>query len=242
MSENNEELYAYLSEGEENYYSCLYCGATFDTEEERDSHTFEKHMDTVEQKLREISELAEKHSETIDNWRDQKRKEFLLKISQERPQLLHEIQCSTHGEEMLDRMVEEDLFKRALKVKTLSSFDAMWLKHPKFEEVYEAEKNRQKSQEEYTYEHKDESTGQDEQTFEIPESPEAKKVLDKKTPVNKVRFQDGKLVLEPEYEPERLPRNIKYAGNKEELSDEEIHRKELLLVLTALMRKRKESN
>lgn len=234
-SENNEELYAYLSEGEENYYSCLYCGATFDTEEERDSHTFEKHMDTVEQKLREISELAEEHKETIDNWRDQKRKEFLLKISQERPQLLHEIQCSTHGEEMLDRMVEEDLFKRALKVKTLSSFEAMWLKHPKFEEVYEAEKRRLQ----YPYEHEDRSTGQSEETIEIPSSPESKKVLEKKTPVNRVSFKDGKLILEPEYEPERLPRNvIKYAGNREDLSDEDRRRKQMILVLSALIRKK----
>jgi hypothetical protein len=197
-------------------------------------------MDAVEQKLREISELAQEHSQTIQEWKDEKRKELLLKISQERPQLLHEIQTSPHADEMLDKMVAEDLFKRALKVKTLSSFDAMWLKHPKFDEVYQAEKNRQKSQEEYhPYEHKDQSTGQDEQTFEIPESPEAKKVLDKKTPVNKVSFKDGKLILEPEYEPERLPRNvIKYAGNREDLSDEDRQRLKTLLILQALMRKR----
>jgi len=160
---NNEE------NKDENFYRCLYCEAVFDTEEERDAHTFEKHMDTVEQKLSEITEklskVAEDHKEVIYNWKNQKRKEFLLQIASENPRLLHEIQTSPHADEMLDKMVEEDIFKRALRTETLSSFDAMWLKHPKFEEVYQASRSKPKHEPKTG-----DSTGQSEEFFESPDA------------------------------------------------------------------------
>lgn len=221
-------------------FSCPFCLRTdFECLEDLAQHIEIDHKYEIQETEEGLSKIAKENKEVLENWVTERKRELLLEIAEKNPRLLHEIQVSPHADEMLDKMVSEDLFKRALKVKTLSSFDAMWLKHPKFDEVYQAEKNRQKSQEEYTYEHKDGSTGQDEQTFEIPESPEAKKALDKKTPVNKVSFKDGKLVLTPEYEPERLPRNvIKYTGNREDLSDEDRQRLKTLLILQALMRKK----
>jgi hypothetical protein len=211
---NNEE--------EENYYPCQYCGAMYDSEDERDNHIFEKHMDAVEQKLSEMRNIAESNRETITSWKDEKRKEFLLKISQERPQLLHEIQCSPHSEEMLDKMVEEDLFKRALKIETLSSFDAMWLKHPRFEEIYKASRDKPEHQPQTG-----DSTGQSEQTIPMPESPEAKKILEKEYPVNKVSFRSGKLVLEPMSK-----------DSIEQLSEKD----KSIMILYSLLRNKKRSN
>ncbi len=123
-------------------------------------------MDAVEEKLGEISELAQEHKQTIQEWKDEKRKEFLLKISQERPQLLHEIQCSPHADEMLDKMVAEDLFKRALRTETLSSFDVMWLRHPRFEEIYKASREKPEHQPQTG-----DSTGQSEEFFESVSNP-----------------------------------------------------------------------
>jgi hypothetical protein len=219
-------------ENEENCFECQYCNLTFDSSDERDNHVFSTHYKEVEDNLAKIQHIAEEPSnkQTIQEWKDEKRKELLLKIATERPQLLHEIQTSPHADEMLSKLIEMDLFKQALRVETLSSFDAMWLKHPRFEEFYRASKEKPKH-------YSDPQSGQSEQTIPIDSpSAEADKVLEKKTPVNKVRFKDGELILEPEYEPERFPRNIKYAGNREDLSDRK--RLEVLLVLKALMRKR----
>jgi len=193
---NNEE------ETEENYYQCLYCGDTFDTEEERDAHTFENHMNAVEQKLREISELAQEHSQTIQEWKDEKRRELLLKISQERPQLLHEIQCSPHGDEILNREVEMELLRKALKTNTLTSFDAMWIKHPKFEEIYRADREKPEHQPQTG-----QSTGQEEEFFESPDA---------------------------------MIGSTKRTNVKENLTDEDRQKKQMVLVLTALLRKRKQ--
>jgi hypothetical protein len=228
MSNETEEII------EENFYSCLYCGAIFDTEDERDDHTFRMHMNEVEEKLSEIRSIGEQHSETISEWKAEKKKELLLRIATERPQLLHEIQCSPHSDEMLDKMVEEELFKTALNTKTLSSFDLMWIRHPKFEEVYKATKY------DYKQSHQpDAVSGQSDTTIPEPDSPSADKKLREKTPVNIVTFKDGKLILTPEYEPDRLPRNVKYAGNRENLSEEDRHKMEMILVLQALLRKKK---
>jgi hypothetical protein len=225
---NNED------EIEENYYQCLYCGCTFDSEDQRDDHTFRNHMREVEEKLGQIRSIGEENKETISEWKAEKKKELLLRIATERPQLLHEIQCSPHSDEMLDKMIEEELFKTALKTKTLSSFDLMWIRHPKFEEVYKATKY------DYKQSHQpDAVSGQSDTTIPEPSSPEAERVLEKKTPVNIVSFKDGKLILTPEYEPDRLPRNVKYAGNRENLSEEDRHKMEMILVLQALLRKKK---
>jgi len=237
---------------------CPICGIFFD-----DIDMLTQHFDCDHQELDEtlsnLSELAEENKETIDNWLESKKKELLLKIAKEEPERMHSIEM--HPEE-LDKVVMDEIWKSAIKTERLSKFDRMWTRAiadnqdgvpDGFVRVLIAGKSeiapcgtltgeKPYSAEPYDYgeSHKpDPTSGQSDITIPEPSSPEAKKVLDKKTPVNKVRFQDGKLVLEPEYEPERLPRNIKYAGNREELSDEEIHRKELLLVLTALMRKRK---
>lgn len=219
---------------EENFYSCLYCEATFDTEDERDDHTFRMHMNEVEEKLGQIRNIAEENKETISEWKAEKKKELLLKIATERPQLLHEIQTSPHSDEMLDKMVEEELFKTALNTKTLSSFDLMWIRHPKFEEVYRATKY------DYKQSHQpDADSGQSDTTIPEPSSPEAEKVLQKKTPVNIVSFQNGKLILTPEYEPDRLPRNTKYAGNREDLSESDRKKMEMVIVLQALLRRKK---
>lgn len=210
MTDENED---------ENFYACPHCGATFDDPDSRDAHVFEQHMDLVEQKLREISELAQEHRQTIQEWKDEKKKELLLKIATENPRLLHEIQVSPHADEMLDKMVAEDLFKRALRTETLSSFDAMWLRHPRFEEIYRASREKPEHQPQTG-----DSTGQSEEYFEIPKSPEAEKVLEKETPINRVSFRHGKLILEP------LSKD-----SFEELSNKD----KSLMILYSLLRKKK---
>lgn len=210
---------------EENYYACLYCGATFDTEEERDNHTFEKHMTEVEEKLSQIRTIAEEHSETIQEWKDAKRKELLLKIATERPQLLHEIQTSVHGSEILDHEVEMELLRKALSTNSLDSFSAMWIRHPKFEEIYKASREKPEHEPQTG-----DSTGQSEQTIEMPESPEAKKVLERETPVNKVSFRDGRLIIHP------LSKDAK-GMSLESLSDKD---KSLLILYSLMRRKRKD--
>jgi len=142
---DEENLNAYLKE-ETTYYQCFYCSKIFGSEQERETHIYENHIDVVEQKLQEISELAQEpeHKQTIQEWKNEKTKELLLKISRENPKLLHELQ-GTHGDEILEKMLSEELFKMALRTETLSSFDAMWLKHPKFEEI-KAEKDNEKQE------------------------------------------------------------------------------------------------
>jgi len=198
MTNENEET-------EENFYVCMYCHALFDDENQRDEHVFKSHMHEVEQKLSEIANLAQQpeHKQTIQEWKDEKRKELLLKISQERPQLLHEIQTSPHADEMIDKMIEEDLFKKALKTETLSSFDAMWLRHPKFEEIYRASREKPEHQPQTG-----DSTGQTEEFFESPQS-----MIDKTKSTN--------------------------IRGKESLSEEDMKKKHLVLILYSLLRKRK---
>jgi hypothetical protein len=194
---NNED------EIEENYYQCLYCGATFDSEDERDSHTFEKHMDAVEEKLSQIRNIAEENKETIENWKDAKKKELLLKIATERPSLLHIIQTSPHSDEMLDKEIEMDLFKRALHTNSLDSFSAMWIRHPKFEEIYRASRSKPEHQPQTG-----DSTSQDEQFFESPNA-----MIDT-TKTTNIR-------------------------GKENLTEDEIKKKQLVLILYSLLRKQK---
>jgi hypothetical protein len=156
-----------------------------------------------------------------------------LKLAETNPQALRVISNSPNSTEMLDKILEMNLLRLSLRTESLPS-DIVWIKSKHFEQA------RKMSEEEKVYGNKDdESTGQSEQTFEIPESPEAKKVLEKATPVNSVSFHDGKLVETKIFEPERLPRNTKYAGNREDLSQEDKDRRKLLLILTSLMRKRK---
>jgi hypothetical protein len=158
-------------------------------------------MRQVEERLSKIQSIGEEHKQTIQDWKDEKRKKLLLKIATERPQLLHEIQCSVHGEDILNREVEMELLRKALKTNTLSSFDAMWLRHPKFEEVYKASREKPEHQPQ-----SGQSTGQDEQFFESPD-----KMIDTTQRTNK----------------------------RENLSEEDRHRKQMVLVLTALLRKKK---
>lgn len=189
-------------EGEENYYQCLYCGATFDSEEERDSHTFEQHLSEVEEKLSQIRNIAQENKETIENWKDAKKKELLLKIATERPQLLHIIQTSPHSEEMLAKEIEMDLWKRSLHTNSLDSFSAMWIRHPRFEEIYRASREKPEHQPQTG-----DSTGQSEEFFESPDA-----MID----------------------------TTKRTNTRENLSDEDKERMKVLLILNALMRRKKQ--
>lgn len=201
-------------ENEENFYVCPHCEATFDTEDERDNHVFKNHMDTVEQKLREISELAQEHKQTLQEWKDSKKKELLLKIASENPQKLKEFQ-GTHGEELMERELEMSLFKEALKTNTLNSFDLMWIRHPQFEEIYKSTKEKPAHQPQ-----SGDSTGQIEETIPMPEhSP-----LPKDVPINKVSFRSGKLILEPMSK-----------DSNEQLSEKD----KALMILYSLLRKKK---
>jgi hypothetical protein len=211
-----------MVENERMYYECFYCTAIFQSESERETHIFENHQSEVQEKLGEIRSIAEKpeNAQTIQEWKDSKKKSILLNLSQENPQALRTIMTSPESDEMIDKLIEMDLLKLALRTQTLSS-DIIWMKSPRFEEA------RKKTEEEKTYEHKDESTGQSEQTFEIPESPEAKKVLEKATPINRVSFKSGKLILQP------LSKD-----SLEQLSDKD----KSLLILYSLMRHQKKKD
>jgi hypothetical protein len=134
---SNEEI-------EENYYECLYCGATFDTEEERDSHTFEKHLDKVQEKLDEIKKIAEETKEVRDSWKEDMKFGILEKLAREQPQRLYEIRIHP---EILDKMVEEELFKMALRVKMPSKFDLLWMQDPNFDKVRKEQKDLKEQKE-----------------------------------------------------------------------------------------------
>ncbi|MCJ7630834.1 hypothetical protein MUP77_00300 [Candidatus Bathyarchaeota archaeon] len=194
MNNENEEI-------EENFYSCQYCSMTFDSSDQRDEHVFQSHMHEVQERLSQIRTIAEENKETISEWKAERKKELLLKIATERPQLLHEIQTSPHADEMLDKEIEMDLFKRALHTNSLDSFSAMWIQHPRFEEIYRA--SIQKPAHEPR---SGDSTGQTEEFFESPDA-----MID----------------------------TTKRTNVKENLSDEQRNRQKLVLILTALMRKRK---
>jgi len=148
----------------ENVYECQYCHLTFDSSEELEDHVLSIHYREVEQNLSKIKTIAEEHKETIQEWKDQKKKELLLKIARDNPRLLHEIQVSPHSDEMLDKEVEMELFKRALHTNSLDSFSAMWIRHPKFEEIYKASREKPEHQPQTG-----DSTGQSEEFFESPD-------------------------------------------------------------------------
>lgn len=208
----------------EQEYECLYCGLVFfgqDAENKRDDHTFRCHLQAVEQNLAKIKAIAEKpeNALTIQEWKDSKKKEILLKLSQENPQALRVIMNSPESDSMISNLIEMDLLKLALRTETLSS-DIIWMKSPHFEE---------ESEEEKVYEHKDmEESGQSEQTIEIdsPNEP-AKKVLEKANPINRVSFKSGKLILQPLTE-----------DSIEELSDKD----KSLMILHSIMRSKKKKD
>lgn len=152
MNENEETI-------EENYFECLYCGLTFDSEEARDNHTFEKHLRQVEEKLSQIRNISEskENKETIEGWKEKMKKKLLLKISTENPRLLREMVSSPHSDEMLEHECQMELLRMALKTDQLDSLSAMYIQSPHFAELYEAQKKK----------HED-ATDQSEVVFEIP--------------------------------------------------------------------------
>jgi hypothetical protein len=147
------------------WYQCFYCSDIFEDEESRETHIFENHMDEVDEKLSQIQSIAQENSQTLQEWKNEKKKELLLKIATENPRLLHEIQVSPHSDEMLDKEVEMELFKKALHTNSLDSFSAMWLRHPKFEEISKAERSKPKHEA-----RSGQSTGQDETFYESPDA------------------------------------------------------------------------
>lgn len=196
MSYENEET-------EENTFECQYCHLTFDSPDERDNHVLSCHYEQVSENLAKIRTIAEEHSDTIASWRDSKRKELLLKIATENPRLLHEIQ-GTHGDEILDKMIEESLFKEALRANTASRFDLLWLQSPHFEEVYQASRSKPKHEPQTG-----QSTGQSEEFFESPD-----KMID----------------------------TTKRTNMKENLSEEDRKKLELVKILFSIMRNQKKKD
>lgn len=198
MTMNNEEI------EEENCFTCQYCSLSFDSSEERDDHVLQTHYREVEERLNRIRNVASENAETIKSWKDAKKKELLLEIATQRPALLHILQTSPHSDEMLDKEIEMDLFKRALHTNSLDSFSAMWIRHPKFEEIYRASRSKPEHEP-----RSGDSTGQTETFFESPDA-----MID----------------------------TTKRTNTRENLSEEDRHRKQMILVLTALMRRKKQSN
>jgi hypothetical protein len=134
---SNEEI-------EENYYECQYCHATFDSEDERDNHVFEKHMDKVEEGLNEIRHIAEENKEVRGSWRETLKTEILEQLAKEQPQRLYEIRIHP---EILDKMLEERIFKMALKCKMPNKFDLLCMQDPNFDKVAKEHKELKEQRE-----------------------------------------------------------------------------------------------
>lgn len=144
-------------------FSCPFCLRTdFECLEDLAQHIEIDHQYEIQETEEGLSKIAKENKEVLENWVTERKRELLLEIAEENPRLLHEIQ-GTHGDEIIDREIEMDLFKKALKTNTLSSFDAMWIQHPRFEEIYRATREKP--------EHKpDPQSGQTEEYFESPDA------------------------------------------------------------------------
>jgi hypothetical protein len=134
---SNEEI-------EENYYQCQYCGDFFDSEDARDNHVFQVHMDKVEEGLAEIRRIGEEHKEVIGSWKEKMKIEILEELSREQPQRLYEIRIHP---EILDKIVEERIFKMALKCKMPNKFDLLCMQDPNFDKVAKEHKELKEQRE-----------------------------------------------------------------------------------------------
>lgn len=99
---------------------CRICGAMLQSWEEMSSHWEESHTE-LEDLTVELTQIAKTNFKTLDDFKTAKAKEILLK----NPKLLYEMRNSTHGKEILNKMVDAEVFKEALKVEQLSKLDFM---------------------------------------------------------------------------------------------------------------------
>lgn len=124
MSEN-EEI-------EENYFECQYCHCTFDSEDERDNHVFQVHMNEVQEKLSQIRDIAKSEEKTLGSWREKLKLEILEEIARDQPQRLYSIRIHP---EQLEKLCDERIFKMALRTKMPNSFDLMWMKDKNWDRI-----------------------------------------------------------------------------------------------------------
>jgi hypothetical protein len=101
---------------------CRICGEMFQNWEEMSSHWEERHGE-LEDLTEELSQIAKTNIKTLDDFKIQKAKEILLK----NPKLLYEMRNSPHGKDILNKMVEGEVFKEALRIDMPSKLDFMVL-------------------------------------------------------------------------------------------------------------------
>lgn len=126
-----EELKEFIGK---NCFECGYCHDIFDSEEERDAHVFQVHSKEVERDLANIERLSKEHEETITNFKEKLEIEILEKLAKENPRMLYDIRMDVSGK-LMDKLIEEELFKKSLRCRMPSKFDLMWTQDPNFEKA-----------------------------------------------------------------------------------------------------------
>ncbi len=265
MKVSKVELFKNFNETGE--HTCPYClRSDFSCVDTLAEHIQVDHQVELEDMTEELGKIGLENKEVLDTWEKEQKLKILSEAYEKEPEKFNLYQKDDMA---LDRAVRDRLFKEALSVtgRGLTKLDAMFLRSMPLakegqcpdgyclvdfgdekrcitQSAWNAYNQYKAKPFDFGQSHRpDAVSGQSDTTIPEPISPEAEKVLDKKTPVNKVRFEGGKLILEPEYEPQRLPRNvIKYSGNREDLSEPDRKRLETWLVLEALLRHKKRSN
>jgi len=209
-------------------FSCPFCLRTdYECLEDLAQHIEIDHQYEIQETEEGLSKVAKENKEVLENWVTERKREVLEKAYDENPSLF---ELYIKDDMALEKAVRDSIWKESLKYHNLSSFDAKQMDSlvyrgscPDGYSLVEVEGRKmcipqsvlnaynQYKAEKYDYKeaHKPQSGQSTGQTEEFFESPDAMISTTQRT------------------------------NTRENLSEEDRHRKELLLVLTALMRKRK---
>jgi uncharacterized Zn finger protein (UPF0148 family) len=246
MKASKKELFENFKETGE--HICPYClRSDFDCVDALAEHVQVDHQVELEDTTEELGKLGLENKEVLDSWEKEQKLKILSEAYEKEPEKFRLYQKDDIA---LDKAVRDKLFKEALSVagRGLNTLDAMFMRSMPISETgqcpdgyclvdFSGEKRcvpqsalnayNQYKAEQYDKagSHQvDPQSGQSEQTIPMPESPEAKKILEKEYPVNKVSFRSGRLVLEPMSK-----------DSIEQLSDKD----KSLMILYSLLRKKK---
>jgi uncharacterized C2H2 Zn-finger protein len=112
--------------------SCPFCGRIYENEDLFFEHISVDHRYQIEQEGEKLENLAEEHKETLKEWIEQKKYEVLERVAKSNPRMLHEIRLHP---EILDKMVQEEIFKMSLLSRMPNKFDLMWTQDPNWDKV-----------------------------------------------------------------------------------------------------------
>jgi len=246
---NKRELFENFKETGE--HICPYClRSDFHCVDDLAQHIQIDHQVELEDTTEELSKLGLENKEVLDTWEKEQKLKILSESYEKEPEKFRLYQKDDMA---LEKAVRDKLFKEALSVagRGMDKLDAMFMRSIPIsntgqcpdgyclvdfgnekrcipQSAWNAYNQYKAERYDFGEAHKpDPVSGQSEQTIPMPESPEAKKILEKEYPVNRVSFRSGKLVLEP----------MSSKDSSEQLSDKD----KSLLILNALLRKKKES-